>query len=355
MSVRTRLAVGLTLSTLAVVALVAIAAVGLSLWRADDPDAEAQAGAVRLADGVAVVVIADDAEDAAAAARRDALQWVLVALAASVIPATAVSWVVSARVLGRVDDAAAEVELREQERRRRLDEVIHELRTPLAVAGTNLELAASDPAIDPDTGRLIDAARRATERMSRTVDDLAEHGRLAVDASDSIDLAAVARAVVTEHAGPARARSLQLGVAGSAKLPVPAGDRAAVQTALGNLVNNAVRLAPGGSTVTVTCGERAGWAWAAVTDEGPGIAAADHHRVFERGWRGRHDRHRDRGDDQRGLGLTIARQLTEANGGRLTLDSDEGVGSTFTVWLPMTSDAREADITATPVGSPASA
>jgi signal transduction histidine kinase len=67
--------------------------------------------------------------------------------------------------------------------------------------------------------------------------------------------------------------------------------------------------------------------------------------VFERGWSGRQDR--DRGDhDHRGLGLTIARQLTEANGGVITIDSEEGLGSTFTIWLPVADVALEADILA---------
>jgi signal transduction histidine kinase len=121
-----------------------------------------------------------------------------------------------------------------------------------------------------------------------------------------------------------------------------------VRTALGNLLSNAVRLAPQGSTITVATGEHDGWRWAAVVDEGPGLPAALHAAVFERGWRGRHDRDRDRADEpgERGLGLTISRQLVEANGGVLTIDAAEGVGSTFTVWLPASPAARVADAVA---------
>ena len=60
-----------------------------------------------------------------------------------------------------------------------------------------------------------------------------------------------------------------------------------------------------------------------------------HARVFERGWRGQHDRDRERANGEAGLGLTIARQLTEAQGGAVTLESEEGGGATFTVWLPL--------------------
>ena len=78
-------------------------------------------------------------------------------------------------------------------------------------------------------------------------------------------------------------------------------------------------------------------------EEGLAICAA---QPAERGWRGRHDRDRDRAaaPDQRGLGLTISRQLTEAHGGLLTIDSEEGAGSTFTIWLPMAPDARTDDV-----------
>jgi signal transduction histidine kinase len=344
--VRTRLAVGITLTTVVITLLVGVATAALAFWRADDPSATAKVGAAQV-NGETVLVVADSAGSATANAddaRRDALGWMLVALGAAVVPSIAVAWVVSARLMGTVDEAMANVEQRDAERRRRLDEVIHELRTPLAVAGTNLELAASDPTVGDDTQQLIDAARRAADRMRRTVDDLAEHGRLSVSTKDGLDLAAEARAVVAEHAGPARARNILIQALGQHRLPVPEGDRAAVRTALGNLTSNAVRLAPGGSTITVSVGRLDNWAWAAVSDEGPGIAPRHHASVFARGWRGRHDKDRDRGGEQRGLGLTISRQLTEAHRGVLTVDSEEGMGTTFTVWLPLDDAARATDV-----------
>jgi signal transduction histidine kinase len=345
-TVRTRLAVGITLSTVVITLLVGAATAALASWRPDDPADTAQVGAAQV-NGMPVLVVTDRPDDQAADdARNDALGWMLVALAASIIPSVAVAWVVSARLMGPVDEAMARAEAEERERRRRLDEVIHELRTPLAVAGTNLELAADDPALDDDTKHLIDAARRAADRMRRTVDDLAEHGSLQVSTKDGLDLAAESRAVVAEHTGPARARSIHLRCAAPARLPVPEGDRAAVRTALGNLTSNAVRLAPGGSTITVSAGHTDEWAWAAVTDEGPGIARRHHAHVFERGWRGRHDRDRDRGGEQRGLGLTITRQLVEAHGGLVTIESEEGLGTTFTLWLPLSPAALDHDVVA---------
>jgi|GEM_PF-1754051 len=343
-NLRTRLAVGVTLSTLAIVLLVGAATAALAEWRAADPVPDTQIGAAQV-NGVPVLVVTEAAgDDVAGDARSAVLGWMLVALGVSLVPSVAVGWFVSARLTKPIDEAMARAAADERDRKRRLDEVIHELRTPLAVAGTNLELAADDITLDNDTRHLIDAARRAADRMRRTVDDLAEHGSLQVSTKDGLDLAAECRAVVAEHTGPARARTIHLRAVGAHRLPVPEGDRAAVRTALGNLTSNAVRLAPGGSTITVSCGETGDWAWAAVTDEGPGIVAPHHAHVFERGWRGRHDRDRDRGDQQRGLGLTITRQLVEAHGGVVTLESEEGLGTTFALWLPLAPTANELDV-----------
>lgn len=349
--VRTRLAVGMTVSAFLVAALVGIGAAALATWRSDDPQSDTRAGAARLGDDVALVVVAEDGSaDAAAQARHDALRWMMVMLGASLLPAVAIGWFAAGRLLGALDRAVAETETAERRRQRQLHEVVHELRTPLAVISANLELVATHHRLAPEAAGFVDASRRAGERMRRTIDDLAGHGHLAVDAgAGPLDLAAEVGAIVAEHDGPARAQGVHLLVEGDGPLIVPATDRAVVRTTLGNLLSNALRFAPTGSAITVHSGEIEGWAWVAVTDEGPGIPRRFQSRVFERGWRGRHDRDRSDGTGaQRGLGLTIARQLTEAQGGTLTLDSNEGAGSTFTVWLPA---APEADRTAIVSGS----
>jgi signal transduction histidine kinase len=339
------MAIGLTVVVLGVAAVVGVVGAALAAWRASDAPEIRRTQVEQLGDQVAVVVVRqEDPAAGAAEARESALRWLLVALAASFVPAAGLAWLVSGRLLGRVDQALAEVEAADAERRRRLQEVIHELRTPLAVATTNLDLAAAGPA--DGSQEFVAASRRAVERMARTVDDLAGHGRLAVSTGQgSVDLASEAVALAAEHRGPAAVRGIQVAVAAGRPVgPVP-GDPAGVRGAVGNLLSNAVRLAPAGSTVTVGYGAVAGWAWVGVADEGPGIAPADQARVFERHWRGPQERATD--GAQRGLGLTIARQLTEAQGGMLTVTSAVGVGSRFVVWLPLGPDAEEADVVAT--------
>jgi signal transduction histidine kinase len=104
---------------------------------------------------------------------------------------------------------------------------------------------------------------------------------------------------------------------------------------LSNLIANAVRLAPAGSTVTVAVGSREGWAWAAVRDQGPGVRDEDRGRIFDRFQRGT-------GDETAGsgLGLAIARQVAESHDGQLVLAEPTGTGSTFVIWLPERAVAR---------------
>lgn len=305
-----------------------------------DPGGTSDAGLARVGDDLALVVVVDEE------ATDGLIDSGLLAPALALIPALVVAWWVAGKVKRVVAGARAEVAFAEVDRQNRLQEVVHELRTPLAVMGTNLELASLETPEQSAVG-YIEAARRAVDRMARTVDDLAGHGRLAVEQGEGpADLAQIAQTAVAENAGPGLANGVMLTITGSTPSTVPSVDPAAVQTAIGNFLSNAVRLAPAGSSVRVDWGETGSWAWLAVTDEGPGLASQLHSRVFERGWQGSHDRHRANGKGGAGLGLTISRQLTEAQGGVITLDSEEGAGSTFAIWLPLQIGADRRDVMA---------
>ena len=108
------------------------------------------------------------------------------------------------------------------------------------------------------------------------------------------------------------------------------GDPDALRRAVGNLMSNAVRLAPAGTRIAVAAGHLRGWHWIAVRDQGPGIRAEHQERVFDRFWHGAASQGEDR---HTGLGLAIVRQIVEAHGGQARLFSEEGVGSTFVLWL----------------------
>jgi signal transduction histidine kinase len=314
----------------AVLMALVVMVVTVALLVSHEPWADARTGVAQVGDDVAVVVLAEEGTV------DGLIDSGLLTPALALIPALAVAWVVAGRVRRVVLRARGEVVAADAERHSRTQEVVHELRTPLAVMGTNLELAAMEAGDMLGVAGYIDAARRAVTRMARTVDDLAGHGRLAVQqANGPVDLAELAKAAVAEHIGPARARGVNVEVIGTSHMTVPSVDPAAVRTAIGNFLSNAVRMAPQGSSVSVDWGRLDGWGWLAVIDEGPGLAPHFHARVFERGWQGHHDRDRGERTGERGLGLTIARQLTEAQGGAVTMESEEGGGAVFTVWLPL--------------------
>jgi signal transduction histidine kinase len=324
---RVRLAIVLMAPALAMAFVVMVVTVALLV--SHEPWADARTGIAQVGDDLVVIVAEEGSLDGL-------IDSGLLAPALAMIPAVVVAWLVAGRVKRVVAQTRAEVEAAEAKRRSRTQEVVHELRTPLAVMGTNLELAAIEAGHEPGAAGYIDAARRAVSRMARTVDDLAGHGGLAVEQGNGpVDLADLAESAVAEHVGPSRARGVNVELIGRSHTTVPSVDPAAVRIAIGNFLSNAVRMAPQGSSVGIDWGRLDGWAWIAVIDEGPGLAPHLHARVFERGWQGHHERERGTGNGEAGLGLTIARQLTEAQGGAVTVESEEGGGAAFTVWLPV--------------------
>lgn len=218
-----------------------------------------------------------------------------------------------------------------QAERTLLEDVSHELRNPIAVIRANVEgVLANDQSTAAERTVAADTVLRSTTRMGLLLEDLLAAARMRSEAfvEEDVDLARLAEEVVAEHRAMADGRDLRLEVR-AASGPTVYADPAALARAVGNLVSNAVRLAPAGSTVRVAVGSRAGWAWLAVEDEGPGIPASEQERVFERFHRGSEPR-----GTGSGLGLPIARQIVEGHGGRLTLTSEVPGGSTFLVQLP---------------------
>lgn len=229
-----------------------------------------------------------------------------------------------------------------EDQRRFVHETSHELRNPLAVARTNLEVAL-DGGSEAELRHSVEIAHRSTIRMSDLVEDLLEQARRGVPelALATVDLRQLVETTCHEFDASAAERSLRIvplnTVSPSTVSLNPVslepllvnGDEPALRRALSNLLANAVRLAPLGSTIEVRCGEQGGWAELSVTDDGPGIDPANHESVFERFWRGS-----DSGSGS-GLGLSIVRGVAERHGGSAMVRSQLGAGSTFTVRLPL--------------------
>jgi signal transduction histidine kinase len=235
-------------------------------------------------------------------------------------------------MLDRLDDAF-------QAQRQLIDDASHELRSPLAIIRTNLDASLTGPAAvaatSAERAHAVAVVDRATTRMSRLVEDLLATARRDANAlaDTDVDLSVVAREAGEEFP----AGRFRYDLADGLHL---IGDQDALRRAAGNLLSNAVRLAPAGSTVTIATGRTASWLWLAVADQGPGIATGDLPRVFDRFWRGSPPvspaapgagRPRER---RTGLGLAIVRQIAESHGGQVAAFSTLGAGSTFVLWLP---------------------
>jgi signal transduction histidine kinase len=231
-------------------------------------------------------------------------------------------------MLDRLDEAF-------QSQRQLIDDASHELRSPLAIIRTNLDASLTPAEATPEEReRAVAVVDRATTRMSRLVEDLlATARRDAHGLSDAdVELTTIAREAGEESFITDRGLHLRYHLPGELHL---IGDADGLRRAVGNLLSNAVRLAPGSSTVTVATGRTGSWLWLAVADEGPGIAPADLPRVFDRFWRGKPETGAERSRQRRtGLGLAIVRQIVESHGGQVAAFSELGQGSTFVLWLP---------------------
>lgn len=222
------------------------------------------------------------------------------------------------RLADTFDDMLERLDLAFDSQRRFLADTSHDLRTPLAVIRSNVEVLVDDP--DATIGDWRDAGSivsRNAERMADMIDDLLAAARLEVRsaATVKVDLSDL----VSEAANELRARADQTSVTVEANsLPATIhGVPHALRRALSNLADNALKVAPPGSIVVLASGATDGWAWVAVADEGPGIDPAH-----------------VEGAGRRGLGLAIVRQVAEAHGGLLRAHRGRSSGSTMVVWLP---------------------
>ena len=217
--------------------------------------------------------------------------------------------------------------------------VAHELRTPLTAIRTSSGLLL-DPASEPtdeQRRQLLLAIERNADRMQRLVADLLDlarfrEGRIALQRRrfDAAELAREAAATIA----PLFAEAGQALVVHPPRHPRAVfGDRRRLEQALLNLLSNAQKFSPPGTTVDLEIVATDGQVAWLVRDAGGGIDAVDRAQLFERFFVGRTDRTgAGRGT---GLGLPIARAIAQAHGGEIEVESQPGVGSTFRLVVPL--------------------
>ena len=213
----------------------------------------------------------------------------------------------------------------------------HELRTPVTTARTAASVSLQQPtrneADDRETLAIIE---QETTRLSRIVDDMFTLARADAGSYPVRSMPMYLDEVVDEvvRALQVVASTRDISLAGNVLRPAPlTGDEDLVRRLILNIVDNAVRYAPSGSTVRIAL-DRAGDQFAiSVSDDGPGIPAEIQPRIFERFYRV--DAARTHGKDGgAGLGLALARWIARVHGGDVTLAASSRSGSTFVITLP---------------------
>jgi heavy metal sensor kinase len=221
-----------------------------------------------------------------------------------------------------------------QAQRRLIADASHDLRTPLAVMRSELEVALAADDLAPDAAEVLSSTAEEVERMSRMVDNLlalaqADQGALELFIRP-VDLRDVAEATAVSLRPLAAAKGLTIEVSGTS--PVVEGDRERLGQVVSNLVDNAVKYTTHGGVHLHTWqeGTEAG---ISVTDTGPGIASDELSRVFGRFYRA--DTARSRSVDGSGLGLAIAEEIVHAHQGRIWAELDEDGGTRVSFALPV--------------------
>lgn len=250
--------------------------------------------------------------------------------------------------------------LEEPERRRReLLEVMesrsrlmrgfsHDVKNPIGAAAGMLDLlkdgALGD--LEPKQRDAMERARRALASALRLIDDLLELARAEAGEIDirleSVDLRQLAHEMVEEYRAPAEAKGLEIEARFPEEIPVIESDSGRIRQILGNLLSNAVKYTERGRiTVRVEVREdgaapRAGrWLAIDVSDTGPGIPKDKQKLLFQE-----FKRIEPSAGRGTGLGLAISRGIALALHGDITVHSEPGRGSTFTLWLPMGREAQ---------------
>lgn len=236
-------------------------------------------------------------------------------------------------MLARIEDGL-------ESKRRFVADASHELRTPLAIMQSELDVSLRSPTLGDEAREVLESTREEAERMRRIVDDLLilariDEGRLEL-LREPIELRALATQVAGAMRPLAEVAGLEVRVEGAG-----AGtwaDRQRLEQVVRNLLDNAFKHSPSGSVVEVRVWAKPQEVGLTVADSGPGIPPESLPHVFDRFFRV--DTARSRGDGGSGLGLAICREIAEAHGGSVSVESTPGKGSAFSLTLPALSRSQ---------------
>jgi two-component system cell cycle sensor histidine kinase/response regulator CckA len=247
------------------------------------------------------------------------------------------------RLMGHVSSYRDISQRRNLERARTqfITNVSHQLRTPVTTIQLYVHLLQEQELSEKARG-FFENIKQELYRLTGLVEDIMtmatlESGKV-LDTWRPVPIAAVVGSIIDLYQEQARASELTLEIA--PQLPehlVVNGDQARLAQALGELLENAITFTPLGGQVTLEAEETtengSTWITLTVRDTGPGIPDEEQDKVFDRFFRGSIVAAGT--IPGTGLGLSIAQEIVRAHGGRVTMESEEGKGSTFVIWLPL--------------------
>jgi two-component system sensor histidine kinase SenX3 len=228
--------------------------------------------------------------------------------------------------------------------------VSHELKTPVGAISLLAEALEASPDDEDAVRRFAPRMRKESSRLAALVQDIIELSRLQgadiVHQGKDVDLNEVVAEAVDRSRLAAEAKGISVVVGGSSQHKV-FGDPDLLVNAFRNLIDNAIRYSPANTKVGIGIRDKDGLVSVSVADQGEGLKPEDQDRVFERFYRV--DAARSRQTGGTGLGLSIVKHVVENHGGEVTVWSQPGKGSTFTVRLPeMEQDQERQDGAARP-------
>lgn len=225
----------------------------------------------------------------------------------------------------------------ESVRRDFVSNVSHEVKTPVSAIKAAVETLRDLPGQDdPDAQRFLQIISRQADRLAAIVDDLLSLARIEQDRESALSdvklnaLWPIVAAAIETCQSAADAKHIHVACECDRQIKAQVNEQLLTQAVV-NLIDNAVKYSDPNTSVLVACEESDGQAVLSVTDQGRGIEAKHLPRVFERFYRTDKARSRELGGT--GLGLSIVKHIAEAHGGRVSVNSEPGVGSTFRIHL----------------------
>jgi heavy metal sensor kinase len=242
------------------------------------------------------------------------------------------------RLAATLNEMIGRLERAFQRQKQFTSDASHELRAPLAVIEAESTLALQKERPSGDYQQSLETISQESRQMSSLIDQLltlarADAGKEQWNFAD-VDLAKLIISLSADVEVLCQEKGLDFRLGRTENLVVK-GDEARLRELFMNLLNNAIRYTPSPGTVSVSVRSEEQTAVVAVTDTGIGIPAEEIPFIFERFYRV--DKARSRTEGGTGLGLAISKHIAEAHGGRIEVQSQVGVGSTFSVWLPLRS------------------